>query len=483
MKIFALFLAFVILFPITVSASHFGDVPSSHPHFDAVQWARTEGYMLGDASGNFNPDRVMDSFDAAISLAMAAGFEQSPDNMTAVQQTFIAEAFNRHRNLLTNMANSHTNWRRSLDREIAFLLALEIFTPADLARFMGNGEIAPLTKEAATAFVMRLAGFDNFSEPSFRFYDDADFISIYRRYAYLAYSLGVVDSYDGEFRPRSAVTRADFAQMLYNLNYGEPEQTVETSFASTMQGTITLVQANSIQITTASGSTTRPFVENPNIVIDNESGEISDLAEGMAVAVGLNISGQILSLLARSDATPAPSPTPTPSPTSSPTSPSPMPNVISGRLIELLIAQEGNMLSLLLPNGSIVDELVSAELHDVYALRLGMILRLYSDGYEVYNLVIVSGAENSVNNNANNNTENNAAETPSNNGFTAYVRSLRHGHTVVVESEGVRYTIRVDGNTMVANTDRIFNFGSLMEDMRLYITMSGNTASSITILS
>jgi len=474
MKIFALFLALVILFPITVSASNLGDVPANHPNFDAIQWARNEGFMLGDASGNFNPGRVMDSFDAAVILAMAAGFEQSPDSNSS-QQTFIAQAFNQHRNLLTNMANNHSNWRRSLDREVAFLLELEIFTPADLARFMAGNEVAPLSKEAATAFVMRFAGFENFSEPSFRFYDDADFISIYRRYAYLAYTLGIVDSHNGEFLPRSAVTRADFAQMLYNLNTAEPEQTVETSFASTMQGTITLIQTNSIQITTASGSTTRPFTANPTIIIDNEPGEFSNLAEGMAVAVGLNISGEILSLLARTSTEPAavaPEPSPTPASPNNPNNP--MPNVVSGRLIEILITQEGNILSILLPAGNVVDALVSAELYNVYDLRLGMNLRLYSDGDDIYDLVVVGGNDNS-----------NVTTSPSSNGFTAYVRSLRHGHTMVVESNGVRRTIRVDGNTMIANTNRIFIFSTLREQMRIYITMpaNGNTASSITILS
>ena len=475
MKIFVLFLALVILLPITVSASSFGDVPANHPNFNAIQWAHNEGYMLGDSSGNFNPNRVMNSFDAAVILALASGFEQSPGNADSDQQAFIAQAFNQHRNLLSNMANNHPNWRKALDREVAFLLELEIFTPADLTRFMANGEIASLSKEAATAFVMRFAGFENFSEPNFRFHDDADFISIYRKYAYLAYSLNIVDSNNGNFLPRSTVTRADFAQMLYNLNITEPEQTTESSFASTMQGTITLTQTNSIQITTASGSTTRPFAQNPSIIIDNERREVSDLVEGMTVAVGLNISGEILSLLARTDARPAPSPT-TPNPSPAPTA-SPTPNDISGELIEILITQEGNMLSILLPNGNIFDALVSADLHDIYALRLGMDLRLYSDGDEIYDLAVI-GETNAE-------TENNTAQTPTGNSFTAYVRSLRHGHTMVIESNGVRRTIRVDGNTMTANSDRIFAFNTLREGMHISVTMSanGNTASSITILS
>jgi hypothetical protein len=75
--------------------------------------------------------------------------------------------------------------------------------------------------------------------------------------------------------------------------------------------------------------------------------------------------------------------------------------------------------------------------------------------------------------------------TPRAAGFIGTVQSLRHGHTMVVSLEnGLRRTIRVDGNTENTATGQDFDFSMLRRQMRVYIVMfdTGNTARSLTIL-
>ena len=339
----------------TVSANTFRDVPSNHFALDAIRWVSNPAngsYMVGDASNNFNPNRVMDSFETAIILAMAAGFRYSPASITPADQAMFDRAYERHSSVLANLAVVHPNWRRVADREIAFLLELGILTQNDLANFMrrdGNGveAPAPLTKEAASAFVIRLSDnqdrANNFS-PAFSFADEANISLMYRRYVHLAHYLGVVGDYDGYFSPRRNISRAEFAQMCYILRIAAPwsmgatapvptpspsvnePTTAASPFDRTFHGVIYDVQADSIEIATDDGIVSYYFGTNPVVVIDNERLQISDLSSGMLVAVGLNETQQIISLLARSD-TPIPVPTPAPIPPPMPTPLLPEPTI------------------------------------------------------------------------------------------------------------------------------------------------------------
>ena len=415
--ILALSLVFSAAFVTSVGASTFRDVPSNHFALEAIRWVSSPSngsFMVGDASNNFNPGRVMDSFESAITFAMAAGFRYSPASITPADQAMFDLAYQRHRPLLTSMAEQHPNWRRAADREIAFLLELGVFTQEDLALFMSNGAAASLTKEAASAFVLRLTGNDDFTEPGFTFRDDSEIRAMYRPYAYLAHSLGVVDDYDGYFTPRRNITRAELAQMFHTLRVaapGTPGASTPSAtptptppppfptptpiplpgttpsggsspFASTLHGTIHSVQSNSVQITTETGTGSHVFGTNPVIVVDNIRREVANLVPGMLVAVGLNTDGQIISLLALTEAsqppaaTPSPMPTPTPLPTPLPT---PSPTVSPDAITPYAFDVRGSLISRRFVNMTpvLVIEVIGGNTHelsvsaDTYILRNG----------------------------------------------------------------------------------------------------------------
>jgi hypothetical protein len=144
-----------------------------------------------------------------------------------------------------------------------------------------------------------------------------------------------------------------------------------------------------------------------------------------------------------------------------------IPPVVYGTL-EKIIITEGIYSVLLRVNESITELMtLPVEVYDIYALRLGMELRVSLDNQVIYDLEVLSQ------------TDRDGGE-----GFIAYIQSLRHGHTIVVSEEGRRRNIRVGGGTVNTATGEPLRFRDLRSQMRLYIVLAENsdTARSVTIL-
>jgi len=533
---------FSMAFATTVSANTFRDVSSNHPALEAIRWVSNPAngsYMVGDAANNFNPDRAMDSFEAAVILAMAAGFRHSPAGLTPAELAVFDQAYEQHRQTLAEMSTQHPNWRRVANREIAFLLELEILTTEDLARFMTSGagntqSVAPLTREAATAFVLRISGnqaqANAITLPAASpFSDDSEINSMYKRYAYLARQLGLISASARYFYPGQPVTRAVFAQMCHHLRIaapGTPGSTppanTNSPFARTFHGIIASVQSNSVDITTDGETTRYHFNANPIIVIDNERQEVSDLAPEMLVAVGLNANEQIISLLARTGSTTV-------------TAPPVQENIrnIQGNLashhfegLTLLLTIEttdgnlhlfpadddtdisrngepkewtdlriGDTISARIESGrftsiqaqghrsvieGILEEIHIIENHDtITILRAGgtsASFALPTEVYDIYDLRLGMDLRLYLDSREIYDLvvldDSGAAVAVNSASFTGQVQSLRHGHTIVLTREdGERQTIRIIGSTINTATGRAVNFNSIRIQMRLYIVM------------
>jgi len=607
-----------------VYAANFRDVPSNHFAADAVRWVSSPAngsFMVGDASNNFNPNRTLDVFETAIIMAVAEGFRYMPGSLTPAEQAVFDRAYQRHSGLLSDLEVRHPNWRRAANREIAFLLERGILTEADLELFMtravvGGAETpAPLTKEMLSAFILRLSNNHEHEIDllgGFSFNDDGDLSEMYRRYAYLAYQLGILSTYDGDFSPQRAITRAEFAQISYDLRISataeslslalpaEPEipaasptpevepalnpnpEFAQTAspFTDTLHGVISSVGETSIDIRTDEGLDTHRFASNTVVVTDDVRSNISDLREGMLVAIGVNNDREIISLIARSYQAaevslpprgerpevvlppfitegPALTIDPVPSPPFErliPEEPEEeifvpvffrgegviaalpegaivinihrlhiatgeiteearrftiannapitrgyslvptadirigeivsfdyagdmlyalrlpeeyIPPVVYG-ILEKIIITEGIYSVLLRVNESITELMtLPVEVYDIYALRLGMELRVSLDNQVIYDLEVLSQ------------TDRDGGE-----GFIAYIQSLRHGHTIVVREEGRRHNVRVGGGTINTATGEPLRFRDLRSQMRLYIVLEENsdTATSVTIL-
>jgi len=395
----AIVLVISLLTSTTLQANSFRDVPENHFAHEAITWVSNPAngsFMVGDAANNFNPSRVMDVFEAAVTIAMAAGFKYSPASITPADQALFDLAYANHGALLRELSAQNPRWRNAANREIAFLLELNLLNPTDLDYFMVQGAggvevIASLSKEMATAFVIRLSGNQNIAlSPTTPFRDEADINQLYRNYAYLGYSLGIVGSYDGHFTPLRHVTRAEFAQMLHHLRIvapgapgvstqptvttqstpspsptpvptntpvPSPQPTGNNHFAHTLHGIVAGVIPNTHIYITANDETHRhAFSTNPHIIIDNVQSTVTDVLAGMEVVAGFDHTNHIISMVGRvvppgdnlptptPIATPIPTPVATPVPTSTPfatPTPFPTPQPGSTPIIQYLEGAEG----------------------------------------------------------------------------------------------------------------------------------------------
>ena len=170
-------LGLVVVFcvPVNVLASPFRDVTRNNAAFEAIMFAKDPAngaFLVGDASGNFNPRRQMSKFEASRAFALAAGFRHVVPSLPSGQQELQTNALAIWRPFLDFMASEFGRWPRAHDGEIAFLLYKGILTIDDVSAFITrigqNESHVLLSVTDANLWAMRLAGAeeDELSEAS-----------------------------------------------------------------------------------------------------------------------------------------------------------------------------------------------------------------------------------------------------------------------------------------------------------------------------
>ena len=194
-------LAAVLLMPICVLASPFRDVTRNHFAYEAIIFAKDPAngaFLVGDASGNFNPRRQMSRFEASRAFALAAGFRHVLPPLPPRQQELQNRALVLWRPFLDNLASEYGRWSRAHDAEIAFLLYKGILTADDVSGFIArvgqNESLTLFTIADANLWAMRLADED------------------------------IRDIEESEATSR-AITRAELAVLLFDVLYKPPVET------------------------------------------------------------------------------------------------------------------------------------------------------------------------------------------------------------------------------------------------------------------
>jgi len=309
----AIFIAIIPIMPAASQAPTFRDVPSSHPAYEAIRWVANPdngAFMVGDAGNNFNPNRVLNVFDAASIFASAAGFRHITVNLPQAEREVFTRSFNTWRPLLENLATQHTQWNSNFDREIAFLLYHGILTVADVNSFVTTtgqvSSVSNLTRERAVSWIVRLLGSQSAAQalpqPSPNPFNDESSISqTFRRYMHYANNAGIIQATNGNINPTQTITRANMATLLFNALYEPiaPPPTQGQNMA-TVIGTIELILNNNIVVRT--GVTTETLVATAGsvIMIDNVLRPLNQLQIGMQITALVNPQRNILSLVARS---------------------------------------------------------------------------------------------------------------------------------------------------------------------------------------
>lgn len=298
-----------------VFAASYQDVSASHWAYSAIDKLSNEGIMVGDSSGNFDPDKAVDKFYTAKVLAKLAGFRYV--NLTEQENSYIAKAYDSNKMILEQFKNAFSKWDATADKEISYLLEKGILIPTDLNQFVvrmedGTQRLRALSKEEYCTFLVRLMGRTSQAATSAfgtLFQDDSSITLTNKADVYYLKNLGVVsgDS-SNNFGPKTAVTKATMAVMTSNAlekskGTFRPEGTVQSTpqtgstntntssssdvtTISSISGTIYKVypSLNAVQITLNSGSvSTYKLSSNANIYIGSELKTIHDLKEGMSV--------------------------------------------------------------------------------------------------------------------------------------------------------------------------------------------------------
>ncbi|MDR1665136.1 MAG: S-layer homology domain-containing protein [Clostridiales bacterium] len=328
----ALLVAMVLpaVFPAAVYAATYRDVPPTHYAFAAVDWVSNPvngSIMVGDAANNFNPTKVLDKFEAAKIYAMAAGFKYSTATIAAAEQEIFDRSYESNRAFLDSMAGQYVRWNKTADREIAYLLYQGILTTSDVTRFITKSNnvetINNLTKQEAIVYVVRLdkkqSVADAITVPYHSpFKDDAQINADYKKYVYYAKEAGIATGSDGYFNPARNITRAEMAQTFYSMLSNRPGSSTYSPGAvstngSAIYGTIDSVYMDThVYIASTSDNVPRIYKFAPNavILVDNVQRAPAFLVRGMYATALVNTSGEIINLVAQTNAPVTPTPAP-----------------------------------------------------------------------------------------------------------------------------------------------------------------------------
>ena len=211
----------VSLCSVSAIADGFTDVPSSYYAYTAINAVVAKGIMTGDSEGKFNPDKYIDKFDTSKMFAMLMGYKYT--GASAEENAYYEKAYNNNKDIIAKYSSKFARWNTSTDKEVAFLLARGFYKEEDLEQFVilnseSKEQLRALSKEEMAVFLVRYMGKEKEASEyvsSEKFADDSSIAEQKKGAAYYLKSLFIMtgDS-DMKFKPKSAVTRADFCYFL-----------------------------------------------------------------------------------------------------------------------------------------------------------------------------------------------------------------------------------------------------------------------------
>lgn len=327
LKAAALTVALTISTSAIALADTFKDVPSTHWAYEAVNNISSKGIIVGDLSGNFNPDSYIDKFETSKILAKVAGYKYT--NLTEADRVYYDRVYQNNKAFIDQYHKGFTKWNSTADKEIAFLLEKQIYTSEDLNQFIiknqsGKEQLRALSREELAVFLVRIMGKQveaskvSITNP---FADDSSITASRKNSVYYLRNLGIIsgDS-NNKFVPKGAVTKASMCVMLDKVltkmngdTTVQPPQTNTTpsnpdsivNNIETITGTISKVfpSLNVIQINVNGAQKLYKITNTAEIKINNFINTINDLKETMNVVAVLNNS-EIIQLNATSVSTP-----------------------------------------------------------------------------------------------------------------------------------------------------------------------------------
>ena len=226
-RILAFTLILMMLFSLAASAAtEFTDITKeSHPWaYDAVMDMSSKGIINGTSSTTFTPDSAVTRMQTLLLLARITGY-----NSTAVKEK-VNDIYSIYEEELSDLATTYKN-------ELAFLAFMNYFTVDEFKEMNLSGEVS---REEAALFLAKASGVsaDEISGVhGDTFSDDKDIKDEYKPYVYYVRDKGYMTGVaDGVFAPKTVLTRAQIATMLYrvlpDIDYTFEKASVDTVSAS-----------------------------------------------------------------------------------------------------------------------------------------------------------------------------------------------------------------------------------------------------------
>ena len=281
----------------------FNDVNKEHWAYNYIQNMSDLGILVGDLSGNFNPDANISKFDALKIIATLAGYEYN--NKSDIHKNYYKTLNEKYKDVISFYENKYSKWNFSVSYEIAYLLEKGILKLNELDQLIvlqnGKEQLRALSNEEIALYLVRIMGLEeevNKMEFDYTLEDSINIAPDKINSVYYLKSLNIFNLSSPKFYPKKAITKAKLSELITNfLNYTGIKINVnnnEEQFSgNNIYTKFVLIEKiyfleNIIQIKTEYGTKFYKLKGNLNVVIDGEKALLNDISEKTYAEVTFN---------------------------------------------------------------------------------------------------------------------------------------------------------------------------------------------------
>jgi len=305
-------LIILILTMTTNVAYAYNDIKSNHWAYSSIKKYADSGVIVGDSSGNYYPNKVLDRFEATRILAKIAGYKDPLLNLniTAEEKVEIENAYKKYEKIIKLYENEFDMWKPIYNKEIAYMLNKGIIKTKDMPRYViktssGQEKIRNITKEEVAVYLVRMVGKEEEAlakEYTSAFNDDASISDLSKPYIYYLVDKGVLKgNTKNQFSPSQSISKVIMAVMLdkgMNSSYKKEEVviTVNTGKIVQFEGTLQKVYNDKLIVLKEKEEKKLRVIKEDAITIHNEKVvKVSNMPIGSKI-FGKEINGKVIEI-------------------------------------------------------------------------------------------------------------------------------------------------------------------------------------------
>lgn len=213
----------IYCFSLTTFAKSFKDVNPDYWAYDAIYKMSDLEIIVGDLSGNFNPENYVDKFECV--KIFAKFLKATNKDLENKNNLYYDNVYFKYKNIINKYSKSFKRWNSTADKDIALLLDKNVLFEGDLGKFIIKDEkndeyIKSLSREELAEIFAKILNYKKDTQyvKNLKSFSDDNLISKDKlEYVYFITNANIIDTKDGYFYPKKLVTRADLAYYLNNF--------------------------------------------------------------------------------------------------------------------------------------------------------------------------------------------------------------------------------------------------------------------------